>query len=52
MVGHDKEITQAERQRHPTMHHTDTLDVGIVLRGEIYCILDEDEILLKPFDPV
>jgi mannose-6-phosphate isomerase-like protein (cupin superfamily) len=52
MVGHDKEITEAERQRHPTMHHTDTLDVGIVLRGEIYCILDEDEILLKPFDTV
>lgn len=23
-----------------------------VLRGEIYCILDEEEILLKPFDTV
>jgi len=29
MVGHDKEISEAER-RHPTMHHTDTLDVGFV----------------------
>lgn len=40
MVGHDTEITETEQQRHPTMHHTDTLDVGIVLSGEIYCILD------------
>jgi mannose-6-phosphate isomerase-like protein (cupin superfamily) len=52
MVGHDQEITKAEQQRHPTMHRTDTFDVGIVLRGEIYCILDEEEILLKPFDTV
>jgi quercetin dioxygenase-like cupin family protein len=52
MVGHNREITEAERRRHPTMHHTDTLDVGIVLRGEIYCLLDEEEILLKPFDTV
>jgi quercetin dioxygenase-like cupin family protein len=34
------------------MHRTDTLHLGIVLRGEIYCILDEEEILLKPFDTV
>lgn len=52
MVGHNTEITEAEQRRHPTMHHTDTLDVGIVLRGEIYCLLDEEEILLKPFDTV
>jgi hypothetical protein len=52
MVGHDQEITEAEQKRHPTMHRTDTLDLGIVLRGEIYCVLDEDEILLKPFDTV
>jgi mannose-6-phosphate isomerase-like protein (cupin superfamily) len=52
MVGHDTEITEAEQRRHSTMHHTDTLDVGIVLRGEIYCLLDEEEVLLKPFDMV
>jgi mannose-6-phosphate isomerase-like protein (cupin superfamily) len=52
MVGHNTEITESERQRHPSMHHTDTLDVGIVLRGEIYCLLDEEEVLLKPFDMV
>jgi mannose-6-phosphate isomerase-like protein (cupin superfamily) len=50
MVEHDTEITEAERQRHPSMHHTDTLDVGVVLRGEIYCLLDEQELLLRPFD--
>jgi len=52
MVGHDTEITDTERRRHPTMHHTDTLDIGIVLRGEIYCLLDEEEILLRPFETV
>jgi mannose-6-phosphate isomerase-like protein (cupin superfamily) len=52
MVGHDKEISEANQKRHPTMHYTDTLDFGIVLRGEIYCLLDEEEILLKPFDSV
>ncbi len=34
------------------MHRTDTLDVMIVIRGEIYMILDEDELLLKPTDTV
>lgn len=28
LVGHDTEITETEQRRHPTMHHTDTLDVG------------------------
>jgi quercetin dioxygenase-like cupin family protein len=34
------------------MHRTDTLDVIIVVRGEIYMILDEEEVLLKPTDTV
>ncbi|MGW1619546.1 cupin domain-containing protein [Streptomyces sp. NPDC002172] len=44
--------TQAEKLRHPTMHKTDTLDVFHIVRGEIYLVLDEDEILLKPSDTV
>jgi quercetin dioxygenase-like cupin family protein len=52
MVGHTQQITEAQQQRSLTMHRTDTLDVITVLRGEIYCLLDDTEILLKPFDTV
>ncbi len=51
-IGHDQQISEAERQRSATMHRTDTLDVITVLRGEIYLVLDEEEILLKPTDTV
>lgn len=40
----------AERRRHPGMHRTRTLDYAIVLSGEIYAVLDEDEVLLKAGD--
>jgi quercetin dioxygenase-like cupin family protein len=50
MVGHTEQISAKHRQRHPSMHRTDTLDVVIVIRGEVYLLLDEDEILLKPTD--
>jgi hypothetical protein len=50
MVGHTPEIGDHDRQRHPSMHHTDTLDILIVSRGEVYLLLDEDEILLKATD--
>jgi len=52
MVGHTQEISEGDRQRNPSMHRTDTLDVIIVVRGEIYLVLDEEEILLKPSDTV
>lgn len=52
MVGQTHEPTEADKQRSPTMHRTDTLDVIHVIRGEIYLILDEEEILLKPSDTV
>lgn len=51
-IGHDQDISEAERQRSATMHRTDTLDVITVLRGEIYLILDEEEVLLQPTDTV
>jgi len=37
-------------RRHPGMHRTKTLDYAIVLSGEIYAVLDEDETLLKAGD--
>lgn len=37
---------------HPLMHQTDTLDYIIILSGEIWLILDEEETLLKAGDIV
>lgn len=39
-------------QPHPLMHQTSTLDYIIILSGEIYLILDEEETLLKAGDIV
>ena len=52
LVGHTQVASEQDRQRHPTMHRTDTLDVITIVRGEIYMILDEEEILLRPTDTV
>ncbi|MEP3049701.1 MAG: cupin domain-containing protein [Roseibium sp.] len=38
--------------RHPFMHRTDSLDYSVILSGEIYMMMDEDEILLKAGDTV
>lgn len=40
----------AKTRRHPGMHKTKTLDYAIVLSGEIYAVLDEEEVLLKAGD--
>lgn len=37
-------------RRHPGMHKTDTVDYAIVLSGEIYAVLDQDEVLLRAGD--
>ena len=36
--------------RHPGMHKTATVDYAIVLTGEIWAVIDEDETLMKPGD--
>jgi mannose-6-phosphate isomerase-like protein (cupin superfamily) len=33
---------------HPLMHHTETVDYGIVIEGEIVLVLDDSEAALKP----
>ena len=38
--------------RHPFMHRTDSLDYAVILTGEIYMMMDEDEVLLKAGDTV
>jgi hypothetical protein len=37
-------------QRHPGMHVTPTIDYAIVLHGEIYAVMDEDETVMKAGD--
>ena len=41
-----------EGARHPFMHRTDSLDYSIVLSGEIYMMMDEDEFKLTAGDVV
>lgn len=41
-----------ENARHPFMHRTDSLDYSVVLSGEIYMMMDEEEYLLKTGDVV
>jgi quercetin dioxygenase-like cupin family protein len=48
----DLGIVALEGQPHPLMHQTDTLDYIVILSGEIYLIVDEDETLLQAGDIV
>ena len=41
-----------EGARHPFMHRTNSLDYAVILTGEIYMMMDEDEYLLKAGDAV
>lgn len=36
--------------RHPNFHRTDTIDYAVIISGEIWALLDEDELLMKPGD--
>ena len=37
-------------RKHPGMHRTDTVDYAIVLEGEIWAVMDEDETLMRAGD--
>jgi len=41
-----------ENARHPFMHRTDSVDYAVILTGEIYMLLDEQDVLLKAGDVV
>ena len=36
--------------RHPGMHRTDTVDYIVVLSGEVWALMDDDEVLMRPGD--
>jgi mannose-6-phosphate isomerase-like protein (cupin superfamily) len=40
----------ADRSQHPGMHTTDTVDYAIVLEGEIYAVMEENETLMRTGD--
>lgn len=50
--GHIENLPVRADGRHRMMHRTRSLDYGIVLEGEIYMILDDQEVLLKAGDIV
>lgn len=45
-AGHAKDTASAD----PMMHKTSTIDYLVVVKGEIWAILDEGEVCLKPGD--
>jgi mannose-6-phosphate isomerase-like protein (cupin superfamily) len=45
-AGHAKDVASAD----PMMHKTSTVDYIIVLKGEIFAIMDKGETLLRPGD--
>ena len=49
-LGNEQASTFAKSGRHPLMHRTETIDYAVILSGEIYCVLDDTEVLLKTGD--
>jgi len=50
--GNDTISTFAQAQRHPFMHRTESVDYAVVLEGEVFLVLDDDEVLVKTGDVV
>ncbi|MBM3343675.1 MAG: cupin domain-containing protein [Betaproteobacteria bacterium] len=49
-LGNETASTFHKNKRHPLMHRTQTIDYVLILSGEIYCVLDDTEVLLKAGD--
>ena len=49
-LGNEQASTFHKNGRHPLMHRTQTIDYVLILSGEIYCVLDDTEVLLKAGD--
>ncbi|MGH7091575.1 MAG: cupin domain-containing protein [Stellaceae bacterium] len=47
LEGYQRDLAN---QRHPGFHKTDTIDYAVVLKGEIWALMDEGEVLLKTGD--
>lgn len=44
------DLAKGAKKKHPAMHKTHTVDILVVLKGEIWLILDEEETLCKEGD--
>jgi hypothetical protein len=51
-LGTAQAATSTSSSRHPNMHKTATIDYGILIEGELWLILDKDEVRLQPGDVV
>lgn len=51
-VGLAENAEHVKPGRHPLMHRTESIDYGIVLSGEVYLLLDDEEVHLKAGDIV
>ena len=51
-LGNPSASTYAHSGRHPMMHRTETVDIIIILSGEIFILLDDSEVRLKAGDVV
>ena len=51
-IGESRAGTGTAGSRHKLMHRTETLDYGIVTEGEVWLVLDEEEVHLKRGDIV
>ncbi|RTR53434.1 cupin domain-containing protein [Pseudomonas aeruginosa] len=51
-IGESHAGTSSSESKHKLMHRTETLDYGIVTEGEVWLVLDEEEVHLKRGDIV
>ncbi|MDR6376126.1 cupin domain-containing protein [Paraburkholderia caledonica] len=49
-MGASDDLAKGAKRRHPAMHKTKTIDVLVVLEGEIWLILDKEEVLCRQGD--
>jgi mannose-6-phosphate isomerase-like protein (cupin superfamily) len=51
-MGNESASTFGDNKRHPFMHRTETIDYAVVLEGEVYMLLDGEDVHLKAGDVV
>lgn len=51
-IGHDEEVPAAVEAESDGAHATDTVDIVVVLSGEVYCTTDTGDTLLRTGDVV
>lgn len=47
-VNYTEGLTVKDDSPHPMMHRSEAVDYCVVIEGELYIVLDDEEVLLKP----